>query len=60
MTPCWEMLKQKTGIANPSGYWSMRSMDVTPYKNFYTPELATTIYNFYKEDFDVLGYSKDL
>lgn len=31
-----------------------------PYQEYYTPETTEIVYNYYKEDFQTLGYSQDL
>lgn len=31
-----------------------------PYQEYYTKELQELVYNYYKEDFDLLGYSQEL
>ena len=60
LEPCWTMLQEKTGVKYNVGLWSRKSIDSTPYQDFYTPETKNIIYNFYKEDFDNFGYSSEL
>lgn len=60
LDPCWNKLKQKTGIQFINGYWSRRSEDLTPYQSFYNPITADFVYQFYKEDFENFEYSKIL
>ena len=54
------MLQEKTGVEYNSVLWSRKSIDGTPYQEFYTSETKNIIYNFYKEDFDNFGYSTEL
>jgi hypothetical protein len=60
LQPCWTILEQKTGVEYNNALWSRKSIDGTPYQQFYTEETKNIIYNFYKEDFDNLGYSTEL
>lgn len=60
LAPCWEKLESITGVKYGNYVWSRKSKDPTPYQDFYTPETQDIVYNFYKEDFENFGYSKDL
>jgi len=60
LEPCWTKLKEKTGVEFKNVFWSRKSKDDKPYNEFYTQETADIIYNFYKEDFDNFGYSRQL
>jgi hypothetical protein len=39
---------------------SLKSDYSKPYKEYYTPEVANKVLNFYKNDFELFNYSKDL
>jgi len=60
LEPCWARLKEKTGVEFKNIFWSRKSKEDKPYNQFYTQEMADIIYNFYKEDFDNFGYSRQL
>lgn len=60
LTPCWDILEKKTGVIYKKDYWSRKSVEETPYQNFYTKETKNIVYDFYKEDFKNFGYSKNL
>lgn len=59
LEPCLAMLEEKTGVSYKNYFWSKKSMDETPYQEFYTPETKSIVYNFYKEDFDNFGYNSE-
>lgn len=60
LAPCWERLENITGVKYGNYLWSRKSKDPTPYQDFYALETQDIVYNFYKEDFENFGYSKDL
>lgn len=60
LVPCWTILEEKTGVVYKNYLWSRKSTDETPYQEFYTPEIKSIVYNFYKEDFDNFGYTSEL
>lgn len=60
LKPCWDRIKELTGVEYSSDMWSRRSTNSEEYKKFYTAALQEKVYNFYKEDFDNFQYSKDL
>jgi chondroitin 4-sulfotransferase 11 len=60
LAPCWTKLEEKTGVQYKTYLWSRKSIDSTPYQSFYTPDIKSIIYEFYKEDFVNFGYSSEL
>jgi hypothetical protein len=56
LAECFRDLRQRTG--NLKEYHLRKSTDRQSYETYYTPELKSLVYNFYKEDFDNFGYSQ--
>lgn len=60
LSSCWKKLEEKAGVVYEDSFWSRKSIDSTPYQSFYTPDIKSIIYEFYKEDFVNFGYSSEL
>lgn len=59
LDPCWEVLKEKTGVEYSNYLRSKKSVSSSPYHNFYTEETKSAVYDFYKKDFDAFGYDSE-
>lgn len=60
LAPCWTMIEEKTGVKYTPYFWFRKNNSNIPYQDFYTPELKSIVYNFYKEDFDNFNYNSEL